>query len=181
MVDNTHLFLYWNTLVFLTATPVTYIQGATDADRSERAEHLGVKQNLTFISFDIPELDRCLVLKLVLTNITAIYHYYLACNTSQSAIHIRVFGRQFCLRTLPSNTSKSGVYKYYINSPQLSAVVFDVRFSNLGVVFMDMDGSPYSSASQMCTLTLTFLRASACGHHTLPRYPRVTNACIAQR
>ena len=114
MVDNTHLFLYWNTLVFLTATPVTYIQGATDADRSERAEHLeGVKQNLTFISFDIPELDRCLVLKLVLTNITAIYHYYLACNTSQSAIHIRVFGRQFCLRTLPSNTSKSGVYRYY--------------------------------------------------------------------
>ena len=65
-------------------------------------------------------------------------------------------------------------------SPQLSAVVFDVRFSNLGVVFMDMDGSPYS-ASQMCTLTLTFLRASACGHHTLPGYPRVTNACIAQR
>ena len=30
------------------------------------------------------------------------------------------------------------------------------RFSNLGVLFTDMDGSPYSSASQMRTLTLTF-------------------------
>ena len=27
------------------------------------------------------------------------------------------------------------------------------RFSNLGVVFTDMDGSPYSSTSQMHTLT----------------------------
>ena len=82
---------------------------------------------------------------------------------------------------LSPQTQANQVFTSTINSPQLSAVVFDVRFSNLGVVFMDMDGSPYSSASQMCTLTLTFLRASACGHHTLPGYPRVTSACIAQR
>ena len=138
-----------------------------------------MKQSLTFISFDIPELDRCLVLKLVLTNITAIYHYYLACNTSQSAIHIRVWETILFAHSPLKHKQIRCLQVLY--SPQLSAVVFDVRFSNLGVVFMDMDGSPYSSASQMCTLTLTFLRVSACGHHTLPGYPRVTNACIAQR
>ena len=68
--------------------------------------------------------------------------------------------------------------EFYTYEKLYRRLAYDWRFSNLGVVFTDMDGSPYSSASQMRTLTPN-VRERA--YVATALYPRVTNACIAPR
>jgi len=67
-----------------------------------------------------------------------------------------VRGRGAANKTLHTNViAHSCVTTVYADT---AAATMAKRFSNLGVLFTDMDGSPYSSASQMHTLSLLYLK-----------------------